>query len=458
MAPLPKAAPSLSAAIVSALLNAPKRAMNGISSGNYPVHFLSPLGSAAATTLSTYTQTPPELAVHHILTLAAMATQRLASLRLPTGQLRPASAYFVTLLGTAENRAAVDALTVDAIRQWEHTFARQDPRPPQRPHLFLDPPRPGAYDRYGRFTRASGLFARHSHDIVQPMYRRRQEAASLLALWEGQGGKPPPVASITPAPSPRLSLHLVTTPRAGRAFLADADLADSGLLSRMLVAAPASRLGARVWSAADTDEPPAAYTALKDRLCALYAQPFTAHERVLTFTPDAARLWLAFAQETETALGEGGAYAPIAPFAALLAEHAARLAAIVALIEEPGLAQLTPAHIENGIGLARYYAAEALRLAQLAPPALSDAEKTDLLRHWLEQSKPGADISLRDVCRAGPTALRDADVAYKFMRRMERLGVVQPASRTAQAPGAPRRTGSSYRWHVGASVVSQDVA
>lgn len=402
---------------------------------------LQPILPAAISAVAAHVQAPTPLITHHILTLATIAAQRLISVRLPTGAQRPVSCFFATLIGTGEGRDAAEKLIVDAARTWE----RAAPCGPL--NLFYDPRQPRPFrsdDRYRAYTRQSGLFARHPYDVIAPGVNRRVESASLCALWNGK------VITSAAAPPlhPRLALHLVTTPRAGRGLFGDADLEDSGLLGRLLVAAPASNIGAREYNAAENEDPPPAFTALLATLGALYPQPASAHTRVIGFSSEAAAAWLAYAREVETAMAPGGALAPIRAFAVHLPEHAARLAAVVALVNDPALAQLSLAQLETGIALARFYTEERLRLFNVAPPALSPAEQEDALREWLQRKHEGKVVTLRDICRSGPKQIRGVDAVYKLMRRMERLGIVQPANDASQGPGGARRVRSTYAWRV----------
>ena len=442
----------------------------------FPTATLGPVLSAAVTAVAAQTQAPVPLVAHHVLTLAAMAAQRLVSVRLPTGALRPVSCFFVSLVGTGEGRSVTEKLTVECARLWERAFEDEYPmrvvkhidegvdtgldqaRPLRHLGLFYDARPPCAEDRYRPYTRQAGLFARHPHDLVQPGPHRRAEAATLCALWNGKVLKP---ASASPV-FPRLALHLVAAPRAGRAVLGDADLEDAGLLGRLLVAAPASRLGARTFRAAENDAPPPAFLTLLACLGGLYEKHATAHARVVGFSKDAAARWLSYAQEVEAAMaaregsGEGGAeggregasLAPVRTFAVHLPEHAARLAAVVALMTDCGVEELSPAHLESGIALARFYADERLRLGHLAAPALSESEKEELLRDWLRRRPADQVVTLRDICRTGPKQIRDVETVFKLMRRMERLGFVQPSNDAFQGAAVPRRPGNRYAWRV----------
>jgi hypothetical protein len=426
--------------------------------------------SDAIAAVAARTQAPTELVAHHILTLAAMAAQRLVSVRLPTGARRPVSCYFVSLVGTGEGRDDVEKLIVDDARLWERMFEDEfpmrvvkhidegvdtqvaRPKPLQHLNLFYDPRTPRAEDCYRAYTRHSGVFARHPHDLIQPGAHRRAEAAMLCALWNGR--------VLTPAAGapqyPRLALHLVAAPRAGRAVLGDAVLGESGLLGRMLVAAPASRIGARTFCLAENDDPPPAFDKLMSYLGALFEKPVTTGARVVCFSKDAAARWLSYAQDTETAMGQDGALAPIRAFATHLPEHAARLAAVVAFMTDCGLEELDEPQLESGIALARFYAEERLRLLGLAEPALSDCEREELLREWLQRRPVGEVFTLRDLCRIGPREIRCADTLHGLMRRMERLGIVQPANAAFHGAAAPRRPRSRCAWRVEGEAASAD--
>ncbi|MCA0202077.1 MAG: DUF3987 domain-containing protein [Proteobacteria bacterium] len=428
----------------------------------FPTAALGPLLSAAVTSVAAQTQAPAELIAHHILTLAAMAAQRLVSVRLPTGAQRPVSCFFATLIGAGEGRGAAEKMLVDTARLWERGFEDefpmrvaahidegvdngvQRPKPLRHLNLFYDPRVPQPDDRYRAYTRQSGLFARHPHELLQPGRSRRAEAASLCALWNGKVVQ----RAVGPTLFPRLSAHLATAPRVGRAFLGESELADAGLLGRMLVAAPASRLGARTFRLSNSDDPPLAFQTLLGALGAFYEKHPSADTRLVTFSNDAAAAWLSYVQEVEAAMAPGAVFYAIRPFAGHLPEHAARLAVLIALMEDGALAELTMRHLEQGVALARYYTEVRLRMQRVAPVVLSDEEQEEILKDWLAQRPAGEGLSLRDVCRVGPPQLRNADTAYKLMRRMERLGVVQPANPDFAGASRPRRPNVPYAWRV----------
>jgi len=440
MAPLPKSAPPPTPFASAPAITLPPPAP-------FPAAILGPILAPAITAVAAQTQAPTSLIAHHILTLAAIAAQRLICVRLPTGGQRPVSCFFASLVGAGEGRGAAERLIVEAARAVQPT-----PRLPNL-NLFYDPRPPrvrDGEDRYRSFVRQAGVFTRHPHDLIAPGAHRRAEAATLCALWDGKVIK----SALTGTSYPRLSAHLVTTARASRAVLGDADLLEAGFLGRLLVAAPASNIGAREFAPAEHDDPPPAFVRLLSYLAELYEKPPTAATRIIGFSKDAAAAWLSYARETEEALRAGGPLAPLRVFAVHLPEHAARLAAIVALMNDGALTEITAAQLETGLALARFYTEERLRLAGDAAPDLSEVEKEDLLREWLQRKHEGKVVTLRDLCRTGPNEIRNVDAMYKLMRRMERLGIVQPSNEKVSAAAAPRRPRVTYAWHVESQTVA----
>ncbi len=412
----------------------------------FPTAALGPLLGAAVTAVAAQTQAPEELVAHHVLALAAMAAQRLVGVRLPTGAPRPVSCFFATLVGPGEGADTAEKMLVDTVRTWERGFdaGMRRPEPLRHLDLFYSARAPQPEDRYRGYGRQTGFFVRHPHDLFQPGRLRRKEAASLCAIWNGKVIH----QAVGPTFFPRLSVHLVAPPRAGRALLGETELAESGLLGRMLVAAPASRVGARTFMLSNSDDPPLAFQTLLGALGALYEKHPSTDFRIVAFTNDAAAVWLAYVQEVEAAMAPGADFAALRAFAGHLPEHAARLAVLVAFMEDGALGEITARHLEQGLALARYYAQVRLSLLGASAPELSEGEKEDILCAWLQRSCAEKDITLRDICRTGPRGMRDVDTAYKLMRRMERLGVVQPANDAFQGTSAPRRSGRRYAWKV----------
>jgi hypothetical protein len=185
-------------------------------------------------------------------------------------------------------------------------------------------------------------------------------------------------------------MHLLAQPDVAAKMLADPLLLNQGLLSRCLVTAPESLAGTRMWrgAAADSDRAIGRYGA---RILEILERPLPlvagkANElapRVLPLSSDAKTIWIEFADSIEAQLKSDGALAPIKGLANKLPEHAARLAAVLALAADIEAAAISADYLASGIALAtQHYAAEALRLFEggLVSPDLAMAQK---LLAWL---------------------------------------------------------------------------
>ena len=430
MASIPAAsAPSSSTALPStptpANLSAPTPTFP---TPTFPISAFGPLFSAAVAAAAARSQAAPELVAHHLLTLAAMAAQRLIAVRLPTGVVQPVSVYLLTLAASGEGRSAAEEVCLGPVRGWQQRFLKGAHQGDDVFRRTGTPVGMRRINRYATLRTRGGLFAPVAADLLSAGLPRRAEAESLSALWDGA------LNARVAAAAPRLSVHLVTSPGEGLALLRAPEALESGLSSRILALRPASRIGARDFREGDR-APPSALQALHERLTELYDGPATSHTHIVTLDDDARRLWRAFAQEAEIARGPGGAYAAIRPLAGRLAEHAARLAAVVALVEDEAraaLTALTAPQLARGIDLARFYAEEALRLSDLRVPRAGEDGLLAALQSWLVRGYAGQEVSLREIYSRGPVDLRSAAVALRAMRQLELLGAAEPVK---PAPG-----------------------
>ena len=111
--------------------------------------------------------------------------------------------------------------------------------------------------------------------------------------------------------------------------------------------------------------------------------------------------------------------APIQGLAAKAAEHAARLAGILTLVDDLQAGAISKVHIEAGIELVQFYLNEALRLFNSAAinPDLLLAEK---LLVWARMR--GTPLYLRAVYQYGPNAIRDKETARRMVSILEGHG------------------------------------
>jgi Protein of unknown function (DUF3987) len=211
-------------------------------------------------------------------------------------------------------------------------------------------------------------------------------------------------------------------------WLRDRLLTEQGLLSRLLMSAPDSAMGTRLWRerSIEADRAMARFYArmlsiLEVPLPLAGDAPNELSPRRLPLSVAALRVWVAFADHVETMLGANGELRPISGLANKLPEHAARIAGVLTMVRDFGAGEVAASEMAAGVELAQHYAAEALRLhgASGISEGLRRAKQVLewLLTHWNETA-----ISLPDIYQRGPNAIRDAATTKSAVTILEEHG------------------------------------
>jgi hypothetical protein len=271
-------------------------------------------------------------------------------------------------------------------------------------------------------------------------------AAGLSKLWDD--GETPRVRAgdgATMLPGRRLTVHLMVQPDVAGIMLNDRLLADQGLLSRFLITAPDSAAGLRLWH----EPKPESGAALKKygvRLLDILERPLPLvtgksnelEPRRLTLSAGARGLWIAFADHVEAAIGPNETLEPVRGLANKLPEHAARLAAILALVHDLGAPEISANDMRAGIALAEHHAAEALRLLG-ASRVNSDLRLAQRLLDWLLGAWSAPAISLPDIYQRSLNAIGDKATAAKLVAILEDHGWLVRIPEGAVVSGLRRR-------------------
>jgi len=217
-------------------------------------------------------------------------------------------------------------------------------------------------------------------------------------------------------------------PDMASAWLGDALLRDQGLLSRVLATAPYPASGTRLWRE-PSPQSEAAMQRYGARLLDALERPLplssgTVNElspRHLVLEPGARKAWTGFADHIELRIGPNGELEPVRGLANKLAEHAARIGGVLALVRDPDAGEVSARDIEAGIELAQFYAGEALRLegASRASSTLLEAQR---LVDWLLGSWAGPAVSLPDIYQRGPGSIRCKARASELVAVLEGHG------------------------------------
>jgi Protein of unknown function (DUF3987) len=250
---------------------------------------------------------------------------------------------------------------------------------------------------------------------------RMKTSGALSELWDGKPVKRVRATDgISIFPGRRLVLNLMMQPNVAEAFLSNEALRDQGLLSRILVAKPESLAGTRLYQEQQPEDRRAIIAYGAHLLSILETEPALAEGKrneldppALPLSAEARAAWIAFHDHIETQCGEDGELAPIRDFAAKAAEHAARIAGVVTIVEDINAKEIGAQAMQGALTIVDWYLNEACRLRQagMADPRLRRAAK---LLEWI-QSQPDGKAPFREILRLGPNQTRTKDAAEEAL-------------------------------------------
>jgi len=460
----------------------------------FPTQALGDVLAPAAGAIRDRVGAPPAMCGQSVLGASTLAVQGHADVVLPTGQNRPLTNYFLTIAATGERKTAVDTEALWPVRKREsslrekHDGERHEyensrlawdkardaatrnakpkgnraaikvaldalgpaPDAPLEPLLICPEPTYEGLCRLFLVGQPSlGIFASEGGQFIgghgMSDDAKLRTAAGLSAAWDGEPFKRVRADGAIVLPGRRLSMHLMAQPDVASMMLNDRLLADQGTLSRILVTAPDAASGTRLWR----NRSPEADLAMKRygaRILDIFELPLplaantqnTLTPRPLPLSDSARRLWIGFYNHIEQRVASGGELEPVRGLANKLQEHAARLAAVLALVANVEVNEIAAEYLSAGIVLAQHYAAEALRM--FAGSRIdADLLLAQKLLAWLASAWSENVISLPDIYQNGPNAIRDKATATKLVRILEDHGWLSRIDAGALVAGLHRR-------------------
>lgn len=458
----------------------------------FPMDALGCVLAPAARAVHDRVRAPLAICGQSVLAAATLAVQGHANVELPIGHAKPISSFFVSVAATGERKSAVDQDALCPVRKREAALheassgerleyenaetawkkardaaVRKEkgdrgriketldalgppPLPPLEPLLTCgEPTYEGlckllavGWPSVGIFAAEGGQFV-GGHGMADDAKLRT--AAGLSALWDGEPIKRVrALDGFTVLPGRRVAIHLMAQPDVAAIWFGDRLLVEQGLMSRVLVTAPESASGERMWRepALESDANMRRYHAW---LLGVLERPLPLAEktrnelapRTLPLSAQARRLWIAFHDHVEKRLAAGGELEPVRGLANKLPEHAARIAAVPTLVRDIEAGEVATAEMEAGISLAQHYAAEALRLFG-ASRVSADLHRAQQLLAWLH-GRDKQVVSLPDIYQAGPNAIRDKGTAAKLVAKLEDHGHLVRLPSGAEIDGKRRR-------------------
>jgi hypothetical protein len=294
------------------------------------------------------------------------------------------------------------------------------------------------YPSVGLFSSEGGQFM-GGHAMSDDAKTR--SAAALNALWDD--GKLERIRASEEAailPGRRLSVFLQAQPDVAQVFLQDPVLRDIGLLARFLVTQPDTMMGSRKFRDLALGHKLSVGTYGAKMLALLRRNlPYEDDGKgnagdaldppALVMTGKTRAEWIRFSDHVEQMLGPCRELSEISGFANKLAEHAARIAGVLQVFDDPDVEELSLDHLVAGIKIAEFFASETLRLHSASRVGL-EIRDAEILRRWLMNHWQEPYITVRVIQRVGPGSMREKS-------RIERLlNVLEAHNWVARMPGA----------------------
>jgi Protein of unknown function (DUF3987) len=468
-----------------------ERPDRSLPSQSYPIEALGDVLGNATGAIALKIQCPESMAAQSVLGVASLAVQALVDVAMPYGQTRPASLFLLSISESGDRKTTSDIEAMIPVRMREKALrdqyavlneiynidskawqAQSDqirrskteigerrrkleelgpaPLPPLQPFLRIDegtaeglfklmPGYPGAL---GIFSAEGGQFL-NGHGFTPEAKNR--SAAGFSTLWDGRELRSARAGDgLRACPGRRLACHLMVQPDAARDVLTDPVLRNQGFLSRFLIVAPDSLAGSRMWREPPESLEPALRRYSSSLLRVFEVPPITLNgagnelaPRSLPMSPEARALWISSYNSIERDTAAGSRLDQHRDVAAKSAEPAARIAAVLTIVDDPYAKSIPADAMTRACRLANWYLDESLRLAELylVPQEAADAQK---LLAWLH-ARGIRQISAATLHSRGPGPLRVKERLDPAITELEAAGSLM---------ADPDATGKARAWRV----------
>lgn len=389
-------------------------------------------------------QAPPSIALQSCLASLNFLTQGIGNIESEIGSI-PTSLYFVTVAQSGDRKTTVDKFFLKSIRAYEKglidtydldrkkyqadTKANQvkekeilgkkevniaqvskslqvlpDVVRPRYPILIIEEPTYEGlvkhidedYPSVALFSSEGGRFigghAMNKENVLKTI-------SGLSSIWDGD-----PITRLRQSDGAkcirdrRVCLHFLIQPIILQQMLEQNLLEGQGFLSRIILVAPESIAGTRLYKNSDSGKLAALQRRYTDLINPLLTKTLDFNQKTgninfscIEIEETAHSLWVNFYNEVEQALSEKGRYADIRNFACKAGELTRRLAATLLLTTNPDSRNIDDTHMEQAIALMRYYLEEQLRIKtlQLQDPDIVLAKKVleKLVDYFLEKQQ-----------------------------------------------------------------------
>jgi hypothetical protein len=315
------------------------------------------------------------------------------------------------------------------LREELHELERSRPCKPASGKILLEDATPEALA--SQLSEGDGSVALVSQEGGSILGGRIVQNLSMLnKLWAGESWTVSRKASESFIVSDgRLAVSIMVQPKTLEKFMKarGEQTRDIGFLARFVVCYPLSTQGNRLIHYADNVND----YYYQDYLCA--AEEILADvevrsrsksgKQVMHFSAQATTNWIYLFNYIETQLNLSGRFSFARDHGSKLAENIARIAALLAYIEEGGICEISSGILQDAITLAFYFSDTFLRLFSILPDYVMH---DGILREHLQTKREGGEryIKKNHIRQSGPSLLRSKVILDGCLHRLAHSGEI----------------------------------
>ncbi|MBD8529565.1 MULTISPECIES: DUF3987 domain-containing protein [unclassified Massilia] len=250
----------------------------------------------------------------------------------------------------------------------------------------------------------------------------------------------------------RLSLLVFVQPVIAMDFLSSPLVMQQGLGNRFLYSQPQSLVGTRKFDDIELDEEPV-YKEYCEKITKLANQQWKINPhtggvdaRTVRLSDDAKAAWVKYYDEMELAIAPGGDMATHAGYAGRYSEQILRLAALLAIADDPNVVTIGEETMLNAIEIGSYYMDSAMSAFNVAPANKDELDAGTLL-DWIrsKQEELGiAGIPVRMMYRVGPRCARPQKRTKALLDLLESRGEISKCDKTIVYGSDNKRSNENY--------------
>jgi putative DNA primase/helicase len=395
----------------------------------FPFDALGKVLGPAAVAIHRDVQVPDAVAAGSVLAAASLAAMPHADIVMPHGQCVPLSLFIVSGASSGERKSAADQIVQREVEEVRRAQARQYLA--ERAAAAGDKDAPRVIARSLTIGKATveglqmvlanqsfvGLFSAEGGELLGGhSLREERRVAGLAWLLKAWGGETLDALTrgdgLSILLGRRVAMHVMAQPVLLRALIADPLAREQGLLPRCLIAQPQSLAGTRLFKDVDPATSHEIGAFHEHMRVLLQTKPavmpggdgYELQPAAMRMSADARALWIEFHDEIERAQAPGGQLEYARGFASKLPEHAARIAGVLQMIDNPAGGELTRESMDCGMTAATYYMDEHVRLTG-AGAAERRSTLLHLLVEWFAGRRPS--VLHKDVLQRAPRQVRD---------------------------------------------------